>query len=129
MYVCMYSFPDLEFLESQNRRLCFDCGFAYSRRFEHCRRSLGVGESRCCGVLVEPRLSLWLRDILSATVTSETASVSSNPPLLSSIASSDNIVLKSSSLCLPQDAVLEGPRTAAELSGPRGDEHNDPNHE
>ena len=59
-HITYRQFPDTNFLESYNCRLCSDCGFAYEKRFSRCRRSLGSGLSRCRGEMVAPLLSPWL---------------------------------------------------------------------
>ena len=118
-HITYRQFPDTNFLESYNRRLCSDCWFAYEKRFRRCRRSLGSGISRCRGEMVAPMLSPWLRDGTSHRCTSESATDGAEA------ADGTEVASEIQSPCVEKvitDIVLEGIEAATTLGKPHGDE-------
>ena len=64
-HVSRSRFPSVSFLSAHKRRLCSECGFAYSAHWKVCRRSQGPGRPRCGGLMVDPLLSSWLSRMAS----------------------------------------------------------------
>ena len=58
-------FPPAAFLEQHGRRLCGHptCSYAYSARWQTCPRSLGTGQGRCGGTLLDPSIVITARTI------------------------------------------------------------------
>ena len=119
-------FPSITFLKSYNKRSCHDCVFAYSKRFEYCRRSLGSGNSRWHGLMEEPHLSSWLCGSLTknCSPTSDKnfdSDVLTNIHISSSNGSDDSCL---SSCNSDLDLALEGVQAASTftLSCPKYDE-------
>ena len=55
--------PPVEFLVAHGRRLCSEpfCSFAYADRYRSCQRSLGRGNQRCSGFLINPAMVIASR--------------------------------------------------------------------
>ena len=117
-HISRHLFPSITFLKSYNKRLCHDCGFAYSKIFEYCRRSLGSGNSRCHGLMEEPQSSSWLCG--SSTINcSPTSDKNFDSDVLANIDTSssngsDNSCFSSCNSDL--DLALEGVQAASTLS-------------
>ena len=130
-HITYRQFPDTNFLESYNRRLCSNCGFAYEKRFSRCRRSLGSGICQCRDEIVAPMLSPWLRDGTSHRCTSESAvdgaeAVDDVEAADGAEAADDTeVASEMQSPCVEKvitDIVLDGIEAATTLGKPHGDE-------
>ena len=58
-------FPSAAFLAQHGRRLCGNptCSYAYSARWQTCPRSLGAGQGRCGGTLLDPPVVIAARSV------------------------------------------------------------------
>ncbi|XP_062512774.1 uncharacterized protein LOC134188624 [Corticium candelabrum] len=114
-HICYRNFPDVQFLEFHNRRLCSECGFAYGNRFSFCRRSLGPGRGRCRGLMTHPSASSWLSQYESTAVNGDIG-IQNSPevaPTSASRITSSSVPVSSSS-----NLVLEGIKAASMMSYP-----------
>ena len=114
-HICYRNFPDVQFLEFHNRRLCSECGFAYGNRFSFCRRSLGPGRGRCRGLMTHPSASSWLSQCESTAVNGDIG-IQNSPevaPTSASRITSSSVPVSSSS-----NLVLEGIKAASMMSYP-----------
>ena len=56
-------FPPVDFLVAHGQRFCSEpsCSFAYADRYRSCQRSLGRGNQRCSGFLINPAMVIAAR--------------------------------------------------------------------
>ena len=59
-------------LKENRRCVCSSCGFIYSSHWKSCRRSRGIGNGRCGGLMVDPKESAWLSRMTEPCLSSET---------------------------------------------------------
>ena len=100
--------------------MCAFCGFPYSSHWQLCRRSLSPGHPRCGGQITEPKLSLWLQDMLSTgngCLVPEgmtEATQGANPPLMNDSGLSNQSVRTNSNF-LSDDTVLKAIRSLSKF--------------
>ena len=58
-HITRCKFPDADFISSHDCSVCSECGFLYEKCFSTCRRSLGRGQPRCHGLMVDSCQSSW----------------------------------------------------------------------